>query len=106
LQARQPAGLLHARAALGLFARLPRQGPRCEAEWFELGIGCDDSDGLLKHLQALGTRSTAPTPGSSTEHHHLNLTANPGPLLAPVGPTAKPAKTPKLKAVPAKSKGR
>jgi lysozyme len=75
-------------------------------KWFELGIDCDDSDGLLRHLQALGYEVHRTYPGSKTEHHHLNFTASPGPLLAPVGPNAKPAKKPKLKAVPPKTKGR
>ena len=84
----------------------PGKARGAKLKWFELGIDVDDSDGLLKHLQALGYKVHRTYPGSTTEAHHLNFTASPGPLLAEVGPNAKPAKKPKVKAVPATTTGR
>lgn len=74
--------------------------------WFELGMDCDDSDGLLAHLGALGYKVHRTYPGSIKEHHHINFTASPGTVLASVGPNAKPAKKPPVKAVPKGATGR
>jgi lysozyme len=75
-------------------------------EWFKLGMDLDDSDGALEHLRALGYKVHRTYPNSLTEHHHLNFTASPGPVVPPVGPNAAPATMPTLAAVPAGATGR
>lgn len=57
--------------------------------WWELGLDVDDSDGLLRILQQLGYQVHRTYPNNPKEHHHLNFTANPGPVLPAEGPAKK-----------------
>lgn len=75
-------------------------------DWWELGLDVDNHEELLSHLQELGYAAHQTYPGSVQEAHHINFTADPGPLLALTGPNAKPAKAPRAKAVPAAATGR
>jgi lysozyme len=74
--------------------------------WYELGIDVDDPVGLLGHLKALGYKAHQTYKGSSQEVQHINFTADPGPVLPPEGPSARPARKPRLKALSSSSKGR
>lgn len=82
------------------------RGSGSKLNWWELGIDADDSDGLLKHLKALGYKAHHSYPGSASEAHHINFTANPGPLLASTGPNAKPARKPAVKVLAAAATGK
>ena len=55
-------------------------------QWFELGIDVSDSDRLLQELLRLGYHAHRTYPTNPKEHHHLNFTANPGPVLPSQGP--------------------
>jgi lysozyme len=59
-----------------------------QLRWWELGIDVSDSDDLLRILGNLGYHVRRTFPDSKAEHHHLNLTADPGPVLAPDGAPA------------------
>lgn len=83
----------------------PGHASGSKLSWWELGIDADDSDGLLEHLKALGYKAHHSYPGSASEAHHINFTANPGQLLAETGPNAKPAKKPAIKVLAAKTTG-
>jgi lysozyme len=59
-----------------------------QLRWWELGIDVTESDALLEILGHLGYHVRRTYPDNPPEHHHLNLTANPGPVLAPDGAPA------------------
>jgi lysozyme len=63
-------------------------------EWWELGIDVSESDQLLSVLAQLGYEARRTYPNSRTEHHHLNFTTDPGPVLPTDGPASKPGHTP------------
>jgi GH25 family lysozyme M1 (1,4-beta-N-acetylmuramidase) len=82
------------------------RGSGTKLNWWELGIDADDSDGLLKHLKALGYKANHSYPGSASEAHHINFTTDPGQLLPETGPNAKPAKKPAIKVLAAPATGK
>ena len=64
-------------------------GPAGRAlEWWELGLDLSDSDTALTILADLGYAVRRTYPSSTSEHHHLNFTASPGPVLPSDGPAA------------------
>jgi len=67
--------------------------------WWELGLDVSESDQLLAILATLGYEVHRTYPNNPSEFHHLNLTADPGPVLAADGakPTVKPAPSPATK---------
>jgi lysozyme len=81
-----------------------------QLQWWELGLDVDDSEGLLAVLGSLGYQIHRTYPNSPKEHHHLNFTADPGPVLPTDGPAAKPAQAASSVAItivkPAKPAGR
>jgi lysozyme len=74
--------------------------------WWELGLDVEDTTGLLQHLDALGYKAHQTYKGSAQEVQHINFTADPGPLLAPEGPSARPARKPTLKVLAEPTGGR
>jgi lysozyme len=62
-----------------------------QLQWWELGLDVEDSDRLLAILGTLGYQAKRTYPNSPKEFHHLNFTADPGPVLPTDGPAAKPA---------------
>jgi lysozyme len=72
--------------------------------WWELGLDVGGHTEALAHLKALGYDVRQTYPGSPSEAHHINFSADPGPLLPPTGPNTKPARKPPLKAVAKKAK--
>jgi len=77
-----------------------------QLKWFELGMDCDDSEGLLDHLRALGYKAHRTYPNSQLERHHINFTASPGAVVPPIGPNTRPGARPPVPAVPSAAKGR
>ncbi len=75
-------------------------------KWWELGVDADDSTGLLRHLHALGYKAHRTYAGSRSEFHHINFTADPGPLLATIGPNKKAGRKPRIKVDPRSARGR
>ena len=59
--------------------------------WWELGLDVTDPDKLLSLLGSLGYEIRRTYPSNPKEFHHLNFTADPGPVLPPEGPAAKPS---------------
>jgi GH25 family lysozyme M1 (1,4-beta-N-acetylmuramidase) len=55
-------------------------------EWYELGIDVSDSDRLIQELLRRGYQTHRTYPNNPDEHHHLNFTASPGPVLPAEGP--------------------
>ncbi len=64
-----------------------------QLEWWELGLDVSDSDKLLSVLATLGYQAHRTYPTNPKEFHHLNFTADPGPVLPSEGPASKPAHT-------------
>ncbi len=62
-----------------------------QLKWFELGLDVSDSDGLVSVLDQLGYKVHRTYPNSIPEHHHVNFTASPGPVLPDFGPASHPA---------------
>jgi len=62
-----------------------------QLKWFELGLDVSDSDGLISVLDQLGYKAHRTYPNSIPEHHHVNFTASPGPVLPDFGPASHPA---------------
>src|SRR5262249_59440912 len=62
-----------------------------QLQWWELGLDVEDSDGLLNVLGTLGYQIRRTYPNNPKEFHHLNFSADPGPVLPTDGPAAKPA---------------
>ena len=56
------------------------------SQWWELGLDVEDSDKLLAILGTLGYQAKRTYPSNPKEFHHLNFTADPGPVL----PTRRP----------------
>lgn len=54
--------------------------------WWELGLDVSDHEGLLRALASLGYHAKQTYPNSPKERHHVNFTADPGPVLAATGP--------------------
>ncbi len=64
-----------------------------QLEWWELGLDVSDSDKLLAVLATLGYEAHRTYPSNPKEFHHLNFTADPGPVLPSDGPASKPTHT-------------
>jgi len=62
-----------------------------QLDWWELGLDVEDSDGLLSVLGTLGFQVRRTYPNNPREFHHLNFSADPGPVLPTAGPASKPA---------------
>ena len=60
--------------------------------WWELGLDVSESDQLLTILDALGYKVRRTYPNNPSEVHHVNLTADPGPVLPPDGTVLAPAR--------------
>ena len=72
--------------------------------WWELGLDVSESDQLLAILQKLDYQAHRTYPNNPSEFHHINLTADPGPVLPPDGSVRAPARvgtTPAAKSKPA-----
>jgi lysozyme len=68
--------------------------------WWELGLDVGDSDKLLAILAKLGYQVHRTYPNNPSEFHHLNLTADPGPVFAEDGATPTPQPKPVPKPTP------
>jgi lysozyme len=58
--------------------------------WWELGLDATESTRLLSVLDTLGYEARRTYPNSPAEFHHLNFTADPGPVLPSDGPASSP----------------
>jgi lysozyme len=67
----------------------PAARPGTKLAWWQLGLDVDDSQQLLEALGRLGYKILRPY-SKPSEFHHLNFTANPGPVLPQQGPNAHP----------------
>jgi lysozyme len=69
--------------------------------WWELGLDVGDHTGLLRVLDSLGYDAKQTYPNSPKEKHHVNFTADPGPVLAETGPASAHPAVRRLAAAPA-----